>query len=114
MASTSSAMTTLAMDRASYQAADDEIPDELFDNLAPHADAVAIRAPLPPAAANIDAAAALLETLPSLPSLKGYEERLGGIQSALDEARVEAAAIREELRQKADMLRKLAAAIESV
>ena len=85
----------------------DELPDDLFDKLAPHGEPVAVKA-------RVDAVADALTSLPELPSLKGYESRLSSIQMALDEARDEANSIRGELRQKAELLRKLASALESV
>lgn len=88
--------------------ASDELPDDLFDRLAPHGAPVAVAMP------KVDAVADLLASLPALPSLKGYETRLTSIQTALDEAREEAQGIREELRAKAELLRKLASALESV
>ena len=99
-------MTSVAIERPLD--ASDELPDDLFDRLTPAGAPVAIAAPKP------DAIAQMLASLPELPSLKGYETRLTSIQTALDEAREEAQTIREELRAKADILRKLATALESV
>jgi len=53
-------------------------------------------------------------TLPSLPSIEGFASRLGEIQDALNEARAEAESLRLELRTKADALRALAGALESI
>lgn len=86
----------------------DEIPDDLFESLAPHG------APAHGRQELVDAQDALLDSLPDLPSLQGYVERLDEIQAALDEARAEAAAIRHEIREKAELLRKVAVALESV
>lgn len=86
----------------------DDLPDDLFDRLAPHGEPVAVSKPPPAAVAD------LLGSLPELSSLKGYESRLTSIQTALDEAREEARSIREELRTKADILRRLASALETV
>lgn len=86
-----------------------DIPDELFEALP--------SSPLDvPAAASsaVDDELALLATLPALPSLLGLADRLASLQTQLDEARVEAEALREELRAKADLLRGVALALESI
>lgn len=56
----------------------------------------------------------LFATLPALPSIDGFANRLADIQVQLDEARAEAEALRQELRAKADTLRAMAGALESI
>jgi hypothetical protein len=87
---------------------DDEITDELFESLATCDDAAASHVELR------QDREAFFATLPDLPSLDGFEARLTTIQHALDDAREEAAAIRQEIRHKAEMLRKVAVALDSV
>lgn len=92
-------MTSLAID-GPLDAADD-LPDDLFDKLAPSA----------PVAAK---PAISFDHVTVLPSLKGFEDRLAGIQDALNDARRDAASLRAELRHQAELLRSLAAALENV
>lgn len=104
----------------------DEIPDDFFATL-PDLDGPApVAEPMVPTIPNIVAApvlevsqaaiddeAELFATLPVLPSINGFATRLNEIQSAIEEAKAEAAALRAEIQQKASALRALAGALEA-
>lgn len=88
-----------AFTAAGTTGADDEIPDDLFDTL--------------PADAAPVGTEALFQTLPKLPSIEGFSQRLAQIQASLIEAQAEADSLRSEIQRKASALRALAGALEA-
>lgn len=52
-------------------------------------------------------------TLPNLPTINGFTSRLADIQNALEQARVEAETLKDEIQKKASALRALAGALEA-
>ncbi|HUR70167.1 MAG TPA: hypothetical protein VM370_13065 [Candidatus Thermoplasmatota archaeon] len=85
-----------------------DIPDDVFATLPDHALDIRPIHHAPQDARDV------LATLPELPSLDGLTTRLTALQAALDAARDEAGSLKREMREKADALRAIAAALEAM